>query len=366
LVVFIVAAIGYFGDEPGTAVGFLIVVGWVILIMVLFNHNPLRAVEVFVAPTVMCLLIVLVFFPRIFPLRDLQDVAASFVGIVRSAPLLAPLVLVLLILPLLQADVWRIANQLSQTRIVGVLALTVVVLLIVVRSILGKKLPAVLEARAVELCKSPRRVGMTRKGVAPAVKWEDLSWPTELTDERLESYWPPDGGEYVPYLMASERRILLAPLTVRLALTTTVVGFGLMVYMYALACVTVSTNLADSWIKPVGTVHELHIWFVALPGDVYVRVAVLLGLVATAAFLSFAIIDDRLSTALREAWLEGPVDRFLVLAIPYVALDEKRLESSPTGAVPAADSPASVRSVETSTVFGAGNEGHASSPPRSV
>lgn len=241
------------------------------------------------------------------------------------------------------------------------LALTVVVLLFVVRSNFRKQLPAVLDAREFHLCKSPRRLGAIRRGVAEAAK----CWPSELTDERLKAYWTRDGGDYVPYLIASERRNLLAPLTARLVLTTTVIGFGLMVYMYALACVTVPTSLADSWIKPVGTVRELHVWFVALPGDVYVRVAVLLGLVATAAFLSFAIIDDRLSKELRKAWLEGPVDRFLVLAIPYVALDEKRLGSSPTVAVTPADSPASSRSVRTSTGNGAGDEG-VSSPSQGV
>lgn len=75
------------------------------------QSHVLRAVEVFVAPTVFCIVILFVVFPRMFPLRYVQDVAASFAGIIRSAPLLAPLVLVLLIVPLLQADVWRIATS---------------------------------------------------------------------------------------------------------------------------------------------------------------------------------------------------------------------------------------------------------------
>jgi hypothetical protein len=65
-------------------------------------------------------------------------------------------------------------------------------------------------------------------------------------------------------------------------------------------------------------------WF---PGGIYIRVVVLLGVIATATFLAFAVLEERFSTALGDALLRLPADRMLGLALPYLALREERLAS---------------------------------------
>jgi hypothetical protein len=58
-------------------------------------------------------------------------------------------------------------------------------------------------------------------------------------------------------------------------------------------------------------------------GGPFLSLAALMGLAATATFLSFALIEDRFAKALAGALLQDPTDRFLVLALPYVSLWEK-------------------------------------------
>ena len=57
----------------------------------------------------------------------------------------------------------------------------------------------------------------------------------------------------------------------------------------------------------------------------YFRLVAMLGILATAIFLAFALLEERFSTALGDALLRLPADRLLALALPYLALREERL-----------------------------------------
>lgn len=300
-------------------------VGWPVTLVVLANSH--RSSDIWATHLVpVALALVTGLLTRRLPLRDAQDVALAMSGVVRGAPLLAPLVLVFLFLPALNSDVWLVGDKLSQGRVIGVLALSVGVLLMVVRSQLRGELRTVLAQRARQLCGTQDRGEATRRAAVRASEPTAVPLVESFTDEALDGYWPQEGEEYVPFLDASERDVLLTPLAVRLVLTTIVIGAVLTAYIYLLTVVTVPTSVAHVWLSHVVRLQRVHVLFTLwLPFGPYLRVASMLGTVATATFLGFVMIDDRFAAALTDALLGAPVDRFLVLALPYVALAERNV-----------------------------------------
>lgn len=309
-----------------TPLVFLLLLAWLITLAALLERHSGAVLATHIVPVVLVLVGGVV--TRRVPLRDAQDVALSMAGVVRGAPLLAPLVLAFLFLPSLSSDVWSVANALSSGRLIGVAVVAVGVLLLVVRSQLRRELQVVMTQRAQALARSLTRAERTRYEGLQANPTGTKGIIGSYPDELLDSYWPPRAGDYVPYLAVSERNTLLGPLGFRLVLTTTVLGVVLTLYVYLLAAVTVSPHVATDWLgHPIPLHHVRLLLSITLPAGPYLRVSALLGIVATATFLGFAMIEERFASALTDALLGGPVDRLLVLALPYLALDEKQIEA---------------------------------------
>lgn len=151
----------------------------------------------------------------------------------------------------------------------------------------------------------------------------------ELPAEQLEDAWPLSGEEYAPYLAAAEGHVLRRPLTARLLITTAVIGLLLTGYVYALLAATVPPDLAAGWTAAAVPQHKVSLsgLSLTLPGGAYIALAALLGVFATAIFLAFVVTEDRVAVALAEALLREPIDRFLVLALPFTSLVEWALEN---------------------------------------
>lgn len=91
----------------------------------------------------------------------------------------------------------------------------------------------------------------------------------------------------------------------------------------------VPADLAERWTQSVVPSAHLHLLGaqVTLHGGPFLNLAALMGLAATATFLSFALIEDRFARALAGALLQDPIDRFLVLALPYAFLWERAIDA---------------------------------------
>jgi hypothetical protein len=210
--------------------------------------------------------------------------------------------------------------------IVGIFS--VGLLFIVVRLQLGSEVENMVEQRAEHLSDMSERSEMTRTQVI-VVTGEDGSALLEgIPDAKIEESWPTAGEEYAPYLQAAAGGILQSPLTGRLAITVGVVGALLTAYVYLLCSAVVPAGLASDWTGAVAPAVELHLLggTVTLHGGAFLNLAALLGLAATATFLSFALVEERFAKALTDALLREPTDRFLALALPYVRLWEDAIE----------------------------------------
>jgi hypothetical protein len=265
---------------------------------------------------------------RVLRLREAQDFALALGGVVKSAPLVAPVVLIVLFLPALSADVWQVAERLSPPALLIVGIASVGLLFIVVRMQLGSETERTMEQRAKYLCDLSERSELTRRQLAAADGDANDPLLETMTDTSVEGAWPPAGEEYGPYLHAAGGETLRSPLTGRLALTVGVVSLFFSAYIYVLCSAVVPGSLATEWTGTAAPATEVQLLgaTVTLHGGAFLNLAALMGLAATATFLSFALIEERFAKALAGALLQVPTDRFLVLALPYVSLWEKAIE----------------------------------------
>jgi hypothetical protein len=111
----------------------------------------------------------------------------------------------------------------------------------------------------------------------------------------------------------------------RLALTVGIVGLLFTGYIYILCTAVVPADLAAEWTGTVAPSRHIQVLgaSITLHSGAFLNLAALMGLAATATFLSFALIEERFAKALAGALLQDPIDRFLLLALPYMALREQ-------------------------------------------
>ncbi len=300
---------------------FAVVIAWITVLVILLVLHPDRVGYAYLLP-ILVFLVLLAMLPARFPLRDEYDVAHAFGGVVRSAPLLGPVLLGLFAIALFNSSLWLAGNEMGVGRIALVVVLTLGILLPVVRAQLRNRLGHVLRQYATRFEDShdERSAGLMREILlaAPDAKTEEIK---QCVDTVVQDHWPEQPENLVPELETSERKILLAPVTIRLVLTALLVGLIVLIYVYVLAWVAVPPDVATSWTGD--TSPQLHVNFVAsfaVPGLPYLRACLLLSLIATAGFLGSATLDERVSAPLTDAILGAPVSRFLVLALPYKSM----------------------------------------------
>ena len=259
--------------------------------------------------------------------RSLRDVAIAVAAIPRAAPLIAPLVLVVLVLPALSQDVWAASSALDARRLGVVATLTVGILGLLVHRHLKRELPQVLAARAAALVASPNRAGLTRRAVRSRLKGYPLALTDSEPDVFLREAWPRDGKQYVSFIVAAGSTRLSAPLLGRLTLCILFVGGAVSVYLYAILSAMVQPAVATAWANERVPLLELHFAGanVSLPGGPFFGVTALLATLAVATFLAFVLLEERFAVALGDALLRLPVDRVLALALPFLNLLEERI-----------------------------------------
>lgn len=269
---------------------------------------------------------------RTLRLREARDVALALAGTGRSVPYLVPVVLVAVLLPALTEDIWQLSASAGPLRVLGALVLSVGVLLVLVARQLRRELRPALITRCRTLAGETATPEQSRAAIEASVDDETAKIIHEIPAETLVDAWPLSSEEYAPYLAEAEGDALRRPLVARLIVTVAVVGLLLAGYIYALLGVTVPGSVAAAWtgsaIEPFKV--SLVGITVGLPGGTYVAVAFLLGIFATAIFLAFALTEERISAAVTEALLREPIDRFLLLAVPFISSTEWAFENQET------------------------------------
>lgn len=241
--------------------------------------------------------------------------------VARSAPLMLPVTLTILLIPLFTADLWRAVASLAPYHFGLAAMLTVVPVLALLRHRIRSQVP-------VEIRESLGRIVDSADGwkLALARLLRDVD---EAQREALEAAikrrveasftvrWP-DPDQVVQKLVGPVRRQL------DLRLVTTALGIAVIVaaYIYMLAWTLVPIEASTKWVE--GTVPTVTASFagasVDLPTGPYLGVATLLGIVATAVLLAFVVTEDNYEAELSDALLSDPLDEHVLVAVPYVAL----------------------------------------------
>jgi hypothetical protein len=279
-------------------------------------------------PIVLVLLIALM--TRTINVRSARDLAVAAAAFVRSAPLLAPLALVVLVLPALSADLWQAAGQLGSGDLLMLVSVTAVPLFAIVGVELNNQLPSVLKHGAERLARTDDRAELTLRLLHERLADEPYKLIEFACSGQVATSWPhANAAEYAPLIAASEGDALKRSLWGRLGLCVIVVAVSLTAYLYVILATVIDPHVAHAWAHEDIPTWDFRLFGsdVFVPGGVYLQVVALLGALATATFLAFALLEDRFSTALADALLRLPADRLLALAVPYLALREERVES---------------------------------------
>lgn len=243
-------------------------------------------------------------------------------GLVRSSPLLFPVVILLLFIPLLSTEVWQAAGDATTTQL---LLLPVLILLPVSAFLYGRlagSVAVICNREAHEIAREGDP-GPTIDEVTRLLDHGRGRWVRYFANAQVAARL--DGAEFAPYVSAILRSLLRRRLA--LALTFVLLGGALLLfaYIYLLAVLTVQTGLAASWSEqsvPLLEISRLGA-NINLPGGPYLKATALLTTLALGAFLALMLTEERYSNTLAEALINRPIRAMLVLALPYLSLGEQ-------------------------------------------
>ncbi len=205
--------------------------------------------------------------------RSARDVAVAVAAIPRAAPLIAPLVLIVLVLPSLSEDVWKVVDALSASRLAGLAVLTVGLLFALVVRQLRAELPQVLVSRTSALSQQPGRVELTRSMLRARLSKDPFEFVHSAAGTFVADAWPTNGAQYAPLLAATAGKRLTRPLLARLALCMGFIAVSVTIYLYVLIGVVVSPDVVTEWTGDTVPIRELELLGIAvqLPGGAYLR-----------------------------------------------------------------------------------------------
>ena len=266
-----------------------------------------------------------------------------FAGLAAGLPLLFPIAVALLFVPVLTADLWRAAEDLPWSGFLFLGLITIAPLSLVLRRQLHRSVEQVFATAAAKLERRADPAQGTLKRLRKLLGADAASAVEHGGYANVEEAFA-DGrpSEYAPMIAAIVGKPFRGQVTWRFV--PMIAGFlaVLSAYFYALAWAVVTVGTAARWTGEGIRSQEVSILGLGahLPCGPYPKVALLLGIVATAIFLAFVLTEDRYSTALAEALVEDPVEHCLVLAVPFSHVREQEdsliAEHQHVGATPPA------------------------------
>lgn len=285
----------------------------------------------------------------------LKRVGRTLLDALRKVPLAFPVTMLILFAVMLTAEVWEAAHNQSPAQLAGLAAVAILPQLAVLLMRLVKTIPKDFQEVAEELDKTPR--GGTAVAHRDAlggmafdrlkailgprrVKWMDDKARTMLA----EAYAGRRFRDETDAICETAKRRVRARIATRLLLTVLGVGLLVFIYVYAIIVLTVEEAAAKKWsVAGPGPLDE---WILGLPGAPYVNVAVLLAIVAAAVFLAFVVTAKELVTNLSSDYVHEPAQTMLLFTVAarslgeaFPAEDEEEEEHAPSATAPAAPEP---------------------------
>ncbi len=250
----------------------------------------------------------------------------SAISLASRIPVLLPVAVIVVFLPLLTQDLWVVGDAVGlQLIAVAAVALGPPLLF------LGARFSKTDVKRLFAEVTAPTSEGsLSRREILQAIK------EAPRTEEKAE---PPEdawlwGRLHAAYENAGDFSKNAEEMAGDIGKTFTrhctfrlirlVIGitafFGAFVYLLAWAAIPISTS--TKWIgHPVDTTTlGLADWQISIPTTPYISVAMLLAVVAGAAFAAFALTEERYSNALSDVLIYAPAKRCVTLGVPYKVL----------------------------------------------
>jgi len=244
----------------------------------------------------------------------------------RSAPLLLPVTLTVLLIPLFTAEVWQAATALHAGHLALAAALTIVPLAALLAARVRPELTAILRDVIDTTADSATLPDEAADRVVRRVTEAHREEEGPRVRDQLEEVYAAGFSSRVRLTLA-DRMIKSLERTALWRLVTTAAGLTMVVaaYLYTLAWILVQREVATKWTEqPIPTYEvDLGVAAVSVPGGPYIAVAALLGVVATAVFVSFAVTDERYAGDLSSALVKTPLPTAVAVALPYTVLREE-------------------------------------------
>jgi len=251
-------------------------------------------------------------------------------AVARSAPFLLPVTLAVLVLPLLSEDLWDALAGFSLWSGVFLVLLTLVpVTVIFIWRLRAEVSGALNHANARTTLDEPTLEAAVGRLTALVDEDRRAEVSSRLQAE-LPRYVEAGGSDEVRAGVAARLGRRLRSSLGHRALTT-VIGLWIAVsmYLYLLAIVLVSTDVAKRWMGQAPPTERIGLPTGAfeLPAGPYLSVALVLGVLATAVLLAFVLTEDRYGEGLARVLLKEPLEAGMPVALLYRALrDEVPLE----------------------------------------
>jgi hypothetical protein len=246
--------------------------------------------------------------------------------VAKSAPLLLPVTLIVLVAPLVSEDVWEAADALGPGEIMAIASLTIVPLLIVFVRQLRTEVPEILDAAVAKVAQDnetqARAIGRTVR----LVEEEQRDATRTVVEEDLSKVFSSGFSTDTQQAVTGALTRPLRRAVIRRAMTTAGgLAVAVFAYLFLLTWALVAVDVAEVWLD-----RSIPIETVAFPGmavDVptgpYVTIAALVGVIATAVLLAYVVTEESYSRELSAALLEDPIEDGLSVALPYQALRER-------------------------------------------
>lgn len=249
-------------------------------------------------------------------------------ALLRSIPLLFPLVMLLLIAPLLTADLWQVAAAAEGARLTWLAIFILVPLFLVLIGRLFRSLPDVVVDTGRDLAADSGAASAVDALVHRLAGAYAGSWVQNNGRAMLRSGFDANlVDDFSPYLAEVVRRPLKRAVVVRTLLMLAGLGVCIFAYLYGLSVILIPADVARDWSHSGSTHFDAAVlgWHLSVPADPYLGVASLLSIVALGAFLAFLTVEESYSRAMASALLHEPVREFMLLALPYTRLRERTI-----------------------------------------
>ncbi|MEV6634384.1 hypothetical protein AB0M54_26915 [Actinoplanes sp. NPDC051470] len=259
--------------------------------------------------------------------------AARAIRFTVHVPFFIPITLLLVLLPLISEDPWRMAVA-SGWRIVLLAALTLIplsiyllvrlrrldvatVLLNVVETLNARDLPV--HDAWKRLAKNLNKPAENIDSDAAIARLADaFDADSDVTTDRLT--------RAVAVMAKRFRRIASARVISILA----GVWIAVTALLYLLALVIMPQSLATDWSKSgIGRINgDFFVWEISFVTGPYLHVAFLLGTIAAVGFAGFVLTEEKYFEGFTKGAIGQPAEQYLILVLPYLALVDEESKNA--------------------------------------